>query len=217
MDVSSEPAAPSEQELLERLRAGDEAAFVDLVERHSAGMLRLARSHVASDAVAEEVVQEAWLGVLNGLARFEGRAALKTWIYRIVANIAKTRGVKEHRSVPFATLAAREVDDEFTAVDADRFRPADADLWPHGWATPPGRWEFDPDDALAYAETLQVVRGAIDQLPPMQRMVIVMRDLEGFTSEEVCDTLDLTPANQRVLLHRARSRVRARLEEELAP
>lgn len=215
--VDSHATQEQEERLVERLRGGDEAAFTELVERLTPGMLRVARSHVPSAAVADEVVQETWLGVLKGLDRFEGRSSVKTWVYRILVNRARTRGMLENRTVPFAALAARELDAPFAAVDGDRFLPADHDRWPHHWATPPRRWEFSPEDALAHAQTLEVVRTAIDALPAMQRMVIVMRDLEGFGSEEVCEVLELTTVNQRVLLHRARSRVRERLEEHLAP
>ncbi len=210
-------AVVDERRLLERLRAGDEAAFTELVEALTPGLVRVARTHVSTAAVADEVVQETWLGVLRGLDRFEGRSRLKTWIFRILVNRAKTRGVAEHRTVPFASLAARELDGTFAAVDPERFLPPDHDRWPRGWATPPRRWELSPEDALAHGQTLEVVRAGIRELPAMQRMVIVMRDLEGFSAEEVCEVLELAAVNQRVLLHRARTQVRNRLEEHLAP
>jgi RNA polymerase sigma-70 factor (ECF subfamily) len=194
-------------ELVERLRARDERAFADLVEAWSPSMLRLARMHVPSQAVAEEVVQEAWLGVLQGIDRFEGRSSLKTWVFRILLNRAMTRGVREARSVPFAALAAREADEP--AVDADRFTRDGA------WASPPRRWEDSPELKARSDETLAVARAAIEKLPPMQRLVITMRDLEGFPSDETCNALDITETNQRVLLHRARAKVRAALEEHL--
>lgn len=217
--VKTAKAAPviDELRLIEQLRAGDESAFARLVDELAPGMLRVARTYVQSDAVAAEVVQETWLGMLRGLDRFEARSSLKTWIYRILINRARTRGAAEHRTVPFATLAAREADGPFNAVDADRFLPADHDRWPHHWAAPPRRWELSPEDAVSHSETLDVIRTAIDELPPMQRMVIVMRDLEGFSAEEACELLELTVGNQRVLLHRARSHVRGHLEEYLAP
>jgi RNA polymerase sigma-70 factor (ECF subfamily) len=206
-----------ERRLIEQLRGGDESAYARLVEELTPGMLRVARTYVPTDAVAADVVQETWLGVLRGLDGFEARSSLKTWVYRILINQASTRGVAEHRTVPFATLAARETDIPFAAVDGDRFLPADHDRWPHHWAAPPRRWELSPEDALSHSETLEVIRAAIDELPPMQRMVIVMRDLEGFSAEEACELLELSAGNQRVLLHRARSHVRAHLEEYLAP
>lgn len=217
MELIRSRAALQERELIERLRTGDQEAFARLVEELTPGMLRVARTHVSSAAVADEVVQDTWLGVLRGLDAFEGRASLKTWIFSILVNRAKSRGVVEHRTVPFATLAARELDGPAGAVDADRFLPADHDLWPHHWAAPPRRWEWSPEDASSHAQTLALVRAAIEQLPAMQRMVVVMRDLEGFAAEDVCALLDLTAVNQRVLLHRGRSRIRARLEEHLAP
>jgi RNA polymerase sigma-70 factor (ECF subfamily) len=195
-----------EAELLERLRARDEGAFAELVRAWSPSMLRLARMHVSSAAVAEEVVQEAWLGVLEGVDRFEGRSSLKTWVFRILVNRAMTRGVREARSVPFATLAARDAAGDEPAVDPDRFTRDGA------WASPPRRWEDSPELALRSEETLAVVRAAIEQLPPAQRLVITMRDLEGFGSAETCNALDLSETNQRVLLHRARAKVRAALE-----
>ncbi len=209
-------SAPDEAALLARLRDGDAPAFDELVTALSPSLRRVARAHVPSDAVADEVVQETWLGVINGLERFEGRASLKTWIFRILLNRARTRGVQEHRTVPFATLAGREAEEPFSAVDADRFLPADHERAPRHWATPPQRWEELPEQALQNAETLAVVREALATLPPAQRLVVTMRDIEGFPSDEVCELLDLSEGNQRVLLHRGRSRVRARLEEHLA-
>ena len=202
------PAAAEEQELLERLRAGDERAFEALVERHYPTMLAVARHYVSSRAVAEEVVQEAWLGVLKGLDRFEGRSSLRTWILRILVNRAKTRGARDARTVPFASLAP--VGEE-PAVEPDRFRGAD-DPFPGHWRSYPGNWQRLPEEALAERETLDVVLATIHQLPPPQRIVITMRDIQGCDAEEVCDALDVSEGNQRVLLHRARSKVRSALE-----
>lgn len=200
---------PQDEELLRRLRAGDEGAFMDLVDRYGPLMLRIALSHVSSRAVAEEVVQEAWLGVLKGLDRFEGRSSLKTWILRIVANQARTRGERERRSVPLSALTP---DDEAPAVDPARFRPFDDPRYPGGWSQPPDSW---PEERLLAGETLELVRDAISQLPPRQQEVILLRDVEGWEPEEVSDALGLTAGNQRVLLHRARSKVRNRLEDYL--
>jgi RNA polymerase sigma-70 factor (ECF subfamily) len=200
-----------EVELLARLRDGDERAFEALVNRHYGTMLAVAQTHVGSRAVAEEVVQEAWLGVLNGLAGFQGRSSLATWILRIVVNIAMTRGGREARSIPYASLAAQG---EEHAVEPDRFRgPADA--FPGHWRAYPGDWHRLPEPALLQHETLRVAVDAIAGLPPAQRAVITMRDVEGCGPEEVCDALGLSDGNQRVLLHRARSRVRAALERHL--
>jgi RNA polymerase sigma-70 factor (ECF subfamily) len=201
----------ADQELLERLKAGDENAFMTLVDKYGPLMLRIALGHVRTRAVAEEVVQEAWLGVLQGLDRFEGRSSLKTWILRIVANRARTRGEREARSVPLSSLAPDE-DDDGPTVDPDRFLPADHPMYPGGWAIPPHSWARLPEEKLLAAETLQQVRAAIAKLPPRQQEVIVLRDVEGWDADEVSHALDLTPGNQRVLLHRARSKVRNELE-----
>lgn len=202
---SPDPAA-AEAALLERLRAGDEAAFEALVVRHYATMLAVAQTYVKGRAVAEEVVQEAWLGVIKGLDRFEGRSSVRTWILSILVNQAKTRGVREARSVPFATLEGEE-----PAVDADRFR-GPHESYPGHWRAFPGDWGRSAAAAVQDRETLRVVMGAIADLPATQQTVIRMRDVEGYSSEEVCAALDVSEANQRVLLHRARSRVRAALE-----
>ena len=196
-------------ELVRRLRARDEEAFVELVGRWTPSMLRLARMHVPSAAVAEEVVQETWLGVLQGIDRFEGRSALKTWVYRILLNRAMTRGVRESRSIPFAALASQELSADEAAVDPDRFARDGA------WASPPRRWEESPEQKIRSDETMAAAQAAIDQLPTMQRLVITMRDLEGFPSKETCNALEISETNQRVLLHRARAKVRTALEEHL--
>ena len=201
----------ADSELLERLRIGDEDAFMTLVDRYGPLMLRIALTHVRTRAVAEEVVQEAWLGVLQGLDRFEGRSTLKTWILRIVANRARTRGEREARSVPLSSLGPDQGEDE-PAVDPDRFLPPDHPMYPGGWAIPPHSWARMPEERLLAAETLQQVRAAIAKLPPRQQEVIVLRDVEGWEPEEVSTALELTPGNQRVLLHRARSKVRNELE-----
>lgn len=201
-------AASEEAELLARLRAGDERAFESLVERHYSTMLAVARTYVKSRAVAEEVVQDAWIGVLKGLDRFEGRSALKTWIIRIVINTATTRGVREARTVPFSSLAP---EGEEASVDADRFRGAE-DAFPGHWRAYPADWGALPEDVLAGRETMDVIIATIEQLPTAQRVVITLRDIQGCSAEEVCAALEVSPGNQRVLLHRARSRVRAALE-----
>jgi RNA polymerase sigma-70 factor (ECF subfamily) len=201
-----------ELELVERLRAGDEEAFMSLVDQLQPMMLRVARMYVSSAAVAEEVVQEAWLGVLQGLGRFEGRSSLRTWILRIVSNIAKTKGQREGRSVPFASLAGDDVD--APTFDPDRFL-GPGERWAGHWSTMPEDWEGRPEERLGSAETLEVVLAAIAALPPMQAEVIRLRDVAGWTSEEVRNALELTETNQRVLLHRARAKVRRALEREM--
>jgi RNA polymerase sigma-70 factor (ECF subfamily) len=207
------PATASEEaELLARLRAGDERAFESLVEAYHGTMIAVARTYVSTRVVAEEVVQEAWLGVLKGLDGFEGRSSLKTWILRILVNTAMTRGGREARSVPFSSLAP--ADEEEPAVDPERFRPPGAAFAGH-WDGYPGDWNALPEDRLLGGETVEVIKRAVDELPAPQRTVIAMRDIAGCSAQEVCDALDVSAGNQRVLLHRARSRVRAALERHL--
>ena len=203
----------SDEQILTALKQGDEAAFVELVRRHQTLMLRVARRYVRSPAVAEEVVQETWLGVLSGLERFEGRASLKTWIFRILTNRAITRAEREGRVVPFSSLAG---DDDAPAVDPDRFRP-EGDQYPGGWKQFPPSWEELPEERLLARETLALLGEAIAGLPERQHVVILMRDIEGWSADEVCQALEISEANQRVLLHRARSKVRRVLESYLEP
>ena len=207
--VVTELVTDDEPALVEGLKAGDDAVFAELVNRYSGAMLRVAQLYVRSRAVAEEVVQDAWIGVLNGIARFEGRSSLKTWIFRIVSNIAKTRAAKEGRSVPFSDLGPNE-----PAVDPERFRGPE-DRFPGHWASLPSSWARIPEERLLASETLTLVEDAIGKLPPAQAIVITMRDVEGFEAADVCDALDISESNQRVLLHRARSKVRRALEEYL--
>jgi RNA polymerase sigma-70 factor (ECF subfamily) len=167
--------------------------------------------YVSSRAVAEEVVQEAWLGIVKGLDAFEGRSSLRTWMYRIVANIAKTRGQREGRSIPFSALSG---DDDEPAVDAEWFQ-ATTERFPGGWRTFPDDWRGIPEERLVAHETLARIGRAIDALPPLQAEVIRMRDVLGWTSEEVRNALDLSETNQRVLLHRARGRVRREVDAYL--
>src|SRR6266576_2864481 len=188
------------------LRARDERVFEELMRMYNASLLRVAQIYVASRAVAEDVVQETWIGVLNGIDRFEGRSSLKTWIFRILTNIAKTRGQRERRTVPFSALERPDAVPE-AAVDADRFLPPDHERWPGHWASRPEPW---PEERLLAAE-----KRAIDELPPAQRAVISLRDIEGWSSEEARNALGISETNQRVLLHRARSKVRQALEDYL--
>lgn len=207
------PARGSDAELIKALKAGDETAFVDLVHAHHAVLLRVAMTYVSSRAVAEEVVQETWLGVLKGLARFEGRSSLKTWIFKIAANIARTRAVREGRCLPFSSLPGS--DDE-PSVDPDRFFPPDHPRHPGPWARGPASWEI-PEGRLLSGETRNVILAAIEQLPTAQRLVVTLRDVEGWSAEETCQALEVSDGNQRVLLHRARSKLRAALERYLSP
>ncbi len=203
-----------ERALLEALRRGDEAAFVRLVESLHGSMLRLAMLHVGDRAVAEEVVQDAWIGVLQQLDRFEGRSSLKTWVLRIVGNRAKTRAVRERRSVPFSALAGGDPEADEPAVDPDRFLPA-GHRWAGHWASPPASWREVPEELLLSQETMAEVERAVATLPAAQRAVLVLRDVEGLSAAEACQLLGLTEGNQRVLLHRGRSKVRATLERYL--
>ena len=202
--------ASSDADLVAALCDGDERALAELVDRHSPALLRVARTYVSSRAVAEEVVQETWIAVMRGIDGFEGRSSLKTWIFRILANVAMRRGERESRSVPFSALAAAEDTGEPT-VDPDRFLPADHELFPGHWVVMPARWPT-PEEGLLAGETREVILGAIEALPKAQRTVIALRDVEGWGSDEVCEALEITPGNQRVLLHRARSAVRNAIE-----
>jgi len=212
--LSAQPRATAadESELVRRLRSGDERAFETLVDRHHTTMLAVVRNYVKSAELAEDVTQEAWIGVLNGIHRFEGRSALRTWILRIAVNTAITRATREARSIPFSSLE-RE-DDAGAAVEPERFRGA-ADAFPGHWHAYPSDWGEHPEAALVGRETIGLVKGAIDELPAGQRVVITLRDVHGCSAEEVCEALGITDGNQRVLLHRARSRVRAALERHL--
>jgi RNA polymerase sigma-70 factor, ECF subfamily len=201
----------SDEQTVAALRAGDERAFAALVDLHAPALLRVAMAYVPSRAVAEEVVQETWIAVMRGIERFEGRSSLKTWIFRILTNVAMRGGSRERRSVPFATLAAEEDTGE-PSVDPDRFLPADHEHWPGHWLISPTRWPT-PEEGLLAGETRAVIVEAIAELPKAQRTVISLRDIEGWSGEEVSAALEITAGNQRILLHRARTRVRARLEE----
>jgi RNA polymerase sigma-70 factor (ECF subfamily) len=214
VDVAPQVADPAERRLVERLRSGDEQAFMELVDRYGASLLRVALLFVSSRAVAEEVVQETWLAVFSGIDRFEGRSSLKTWLFRILTNRAKTRAVREARSIPFSSLAPAEAAGDEPSVDPGRFLPAFHPNW-GAWASSPRSWADTPEQRLLGAETQRVIREAIDMLPPVQRAVITLRDVEGYDSAEVREALELTEGNQRVLLHRARSKVRAALDAYL--
>ena len=194
-------AATDEQALLMRLRAGDEAAFADLVERYHPAMIRLALLHVRSRAVAEEVAQEAWLGLLRGLDGFEGRSSVRTWLFRIVINRAISTGIRERVHVPVG-------DDELERNDG-RFSQ---DGW---WVTPPTHWADEVLDRISAPALVIRVREVIADLPPLQRSVVTLRDVDGLTSAEVCKVLGITEVNQRVQLHRARNRIRSALEQEV--
>jgi RNA polymerase sigma-70 factor (ECF subfamily) len=202
------PALP-DAEVVAALKRGDESVFADLVDAYSPGLMRMAMMFVRDRAVAEEVVQETWIAVLRGIDRFEGRSSLKTWIFRILMNTAKTRGQRESRSVPFSAAAGGDE----PSVDPDRFLDADHQ-YAGGWMLGPSEWQT-PEEELLQGETREAILRAIDQLPEQQRAVITLRDVEGFPSDEVSQALGITDGNQRVLLHRARSKVRAAIEAYL--
>jgi RNA polymerase sigma-70 factor (ECF subfamily) len=208
----TEQTERDDAQLIDALKRRDEAAFVRLVHRYQGPLLRLALVYARSRAVAEEVVQDTWLGVLQGIERFEGRSSFRTWLFRILLNRARTRGEREGRTVPFSALgdAAREPAEP--AVAPERFLDASHPEWPFHWAVPPESWGASPEQQLLTRETLDLVGQAIAALPPAWREVITLRDVEGWTSEEVCNVLEISETNQRVLLHRARSRVRGALE-----
>jgi len=205
-------ASANDLYLIEQLRGGNEAAFEALIDRYAPSMLRLAMLYVRAWAVAEEVVQETWVAVLEGLGRFEGRSSLKTWMFRILTNRAKTRAQREGRSIPFSSLEDSDTDHAEHAVDPERFLPVDH-RWPGGWVSFPVSWEEIPEERILSQETSACINRAIEALPPNQREIIALRDIEGWTSEETCAFLGISEVNQRVLLHRARSKVRGVLEE----
>lgn len=205
------PGQPgSDAELIERLRQGDEAAFTWLVDTYSGPLLQLAGGFLPNRTLAEEAVQETWLAFLTGINRFEGRAAIKTWLFKILMNQARTLARRENRSIPFSTFEVVP-DGSEPAVDPGRFRPL-GDRWTGHWANPPTPWSLGPEGSAIDHETLAVLSQSLEELPPAQRIVVSLRDLDGWSSSEVCTALELSEANQRVLLHRGRSRLRRLLE-----
>jgi RNA polymerase sigma-70 factor (ECF subfamily) len=215
---SPDPAfhpTPEDVALVAALRSGDERAFAAIVEQLNGPLLRLARLYVETVAAAEEVVQDTWLGVVRGLERFEARASFRTWVFRIATNRAMTRGRREHRDIPLSALLDPADDPGGPSVDPERFLPQGAQ-WAGHWAVPPERWAPDAVLHLEAKETRELIAASIEELAPAQRIVMTLRDVDGWDADEVCAALEITPGNQRVLLHRARSRVRAALERHLA-
>jgi RNA polymerase sigma-70 factor (ECF subfamily) len=204
-------ATAVDQRIVSGLRAGDAAVFAEVFDRYNGSLVRVGMRYVPSRAIAEEVAQDTWIGVIEGIDRFEGRSTFKTWLYKILIYRARSRGERERRTTPMSALAD---DDSAPSVPTERFRGSDA-LWAGHWATPPRRWDGDAEDRLLAGEARSVIDAAIAEMPLAQREVIVMRDLSQFSAVQVCELLGLTEANQRVLLHRARSRVRAALENYL--
>jgi len=202
-------------QLLEALRGGDESAFEALVDKYHTSLVRLASIYAPDQRIAEEVAQETWLAVLRGLDRFEGRSSFKTWLFSILVNRAKTYAQREGRYARSASLDEIGTDPGESAVSPERFHPPDHPVWPGHWATPPSPWDDAPESRLESMETRQEIEVAITDLPDTQREVITLRDIQGLSSQEVCNILEITDTNQRVLLHRARSRVRRVLEQQL--
>jgi RNA polymerase sigma-70 factor (ECF subfamily) len=202
MPSSEATRASDETTLVQALRRGDEQSFAAVVDAYSPALLRLATTFVRTRAVAEEVVQDTWYGVVKGINRFEGRSSLKTWLFRILVNRARSAGRREPRHVP--------LEPNGPAVAPERFGPDG------GWSDPPTPWPDDAEDRILAQETVEQVVACLDQLPEQQRQVVVLRDFEGLPSTEVCELLGVTEANQRVLLHRGRSRIRALLEATVA-
>jgi RNA polymerase sigma-70 factor (ECF subfamily) len=210
-----QPVAPRESQLADdavvvaALRRGDEAVFGELVMAYSNSLLRLAQDFVRTRSVAEEVVQDTWLAVLSGIDRFEGRSSLKTWLFRILVNKAKTRGVREARTVPFSSL---DTEGDERAVPEERFRGSD-NQWAGHWASPPRSLDTVPEHRLLAREARQRIAEGLETLPESQRIVVTLRDVAGWDADEVCDALGLSEGNQRVLLHRGRAKLRAALEQ----
>lgn len=211
--VSAQTPPPAERALLQRLRAGDEAAFLELVEKYHTSLVRLAGAYTGSPAAAEDAAQETWVRALRSLDRFEGRASLKTWLFRILVNTAITHGKRAGRTLTFSDLAA--ADAAGLAEDPERFLPA-GDEWAGHWQTDPAAWRAETlEERAVRRELLARTQTAIDALPPAQRTVITLRDVEGWDTQEICNTLEISESNQRVLLHRARAKVRQALERYL--
>jgi RNA polymerase sigma-70 factor (ECF subfamily) len=208
VQLKPDERVPQDAALVAALRAGDEAAFGELVDRYYGIMQRVARHYVATREAAEDVVQETFLGVIQGIDRFEARSSLRTWMFRILVNRAKTRGEREGRARPFSSFTVG-LDDDEPAVDPDRF--LHEGRWAGFWSAPPSA-EHLPDAGVLAAELGERLTAAVATLPVAQRTVLELRDIQGFTAGEVCELLNLSEANQRVLLHRARSKARALLE-----
>lgn len=205
-----------EARLLSLLRSGDEHAFESLVAKHAAGMLRVARTYVASDVAAEDVVQDTWVAVMRGLEQFEGRCTVKTWLYRILINRSKSMGIGDRRTVPMSALHGENLHGENRTVAPDRFYGAGEPDVLGRWSDPPRAWQRDPQTQAIGAELLRQLRAAIEVLPEPQRRVVILRDVEGMSAAETAELLDLSAVNQRSLLHRGRARLRQSLEAYLA-
>jgi RNA polymerase sigma-70 factor (ECF subfamily) len=209
--VQPNEAYMEDSNIAEALRQGDEVAFVTLLNRYHTALIQLAKLYVANPSDAEEIVQETWIGVMQGIHRFEGRASLKTWIFRILINQAKKRAIRAQRQIPFSALWQADEQPGEAAVEADWFHPANHPESGH-WVSFPQRWDGIPESYCLSQETQSYLRAAITDLPASQREVIILRDVNGFSTDEVCELLGISEGNQRVLLHRARAKVRRALE-----
>jgi len=215
VSVQSSAAYREDAALVERLRNRDEASFLELVRRHHGALVRLAQSFVNNRAIAEEVAQDTWVAVLQGVERFEGRSSLKTWLFQILINRAKTRGVREARSVSFSALNDMNSGHGYSSVDPSRFLSSDDSEHPGGCASQPQQWDMTPEQLLLSQECRIFIEQAIASLPELQKEVITLRDVQGWDNDEICVVLGISEANCRVLLHRARSRMRQALENYL--
>ena len=213
--VRGSSVSPEDTALVERLRNRDEAAFLEIVQRHHGSLVRLAQSFVNNKGVAEEVAQETWVAVLQGIDRFEGRSSLKTWIFQILINRAKTRGAREARSINFSGMNDVNSECGYSSVDPSRFLSPDDSQCPGGWVSQPQEWDMTPEQLLLSEECRTFIEQAIASLPELQRQVITLRDVQGWENQEICGVLRISEANCRVLLHRGRSRVRQVLESYL--
>jgi RNA polymerase sigma-70 factor (ECF subfamily) len=209
----SATVAVTEREIVQALLARDESAFTALVNRYGPSMNRVAALYVRSETLAEEVVQETWIRILRALPTFQQRSSLRTWIFVVLKNCAVEYARREGRTVPVSQLSWEDLE---PPVAPEHFFPADHRRWAGAWTTVVRRWDTLPEERLLSAETLAVVRAAADRLPPLQRAVVTLRDIEGWPPEEVCSLLGITDGNQRVLLYRARATVRQALERHLS-
>jgi len=215
VDATDPGVTAGDEAVVIALRARDERVFIDLVQRYQRPLLRLAQTFVPSQAVAEEVVQDTWIAVIKGIDRFEGRSSLRTWVFKILTYQAKSRGERERRSIPMSAFQTADGGPDEPAVDPSRFRPPGDSRVSGHWAEPPADWGSDAETRLLGREAQEVIASAMDTRPPAQRLVMTLRDLEGWDSTEVRTALEISPGNQRVMLHRARSKVRASLERYL--
>lgn len=201
-----------DNQIISGLQQRNESVFSHLVDLYHVSMVRIARIYVSDDAIAEEIAQETWLRVLEGIDQFERRSTLKTWIFSILNNLAKTRWRREGKSIPFSELDREEVDADEVSVPAERFFPADHPLWPNGWSAPPRPWNYPSEEYLISQELRLCIQEALECLPDSQRIVMELHDIQGWSSPEICNAFCISETNLRVLLHRARAKIRRAIE-----